>query len=164
MSGQKKTPVAIFIGSTSDLDKIKPATSCLKNFSIDYLAYIISAHRGPELLEEKVKQLGDHQVQVIIAAAGMSAHLAGVIASKTWQPVIGLPLSGGFLGLDALLSMTQMPSQIPVATVAIDGAVNAAMLAVQILASNDNNLKEKIIKHRKELANSFNKLNQGQAF
>ena len=131
--------VAVIMGSDSDWAVVKKAVVELKNFGVEYECRIMSAHRTPRLVcdfAEKAKGAG---FGVIICAAGMAAHLAGVVAGHTTLPVIGLPLSSGKLdGLDALLSTVQMPSGIPVATVAVDGAKNAAILAVQILAlSND---------------------------
>ena len=143
--------VAIIMGSDSDLPVVKKAVDILKNFGVPYEAHIYSAHRSPEKVAEFVKSARDSGFGVIIAAAGMAAHLAGAVAANTTLPVIGIPLKSGYLnGMDALLSTVQMPSGMPVATVAIDGAVNAALLSVQILALGDETLEKKIADYRRE--------------
>jgi 5-(carboxyamino)imidazole ribonucleotide mutase len=125
--------VALIMGSLSDLNKVEPAITLLKKFDVDVDVRCFSAHRTPRQLEEFVTTANENGTEVFIAAAGMAAALPGVVASLTVLPVIGLPISGSNLdGLDALLSMVQMPSGIPVATVAINGAKNAAYLALQI--------------------------------
>lgn len=151
--------VAIFFGSKSDFQTMKKAGDVLKEFSVDYKAYIISAHRAGALLKETVEQAEKDGAEVIIAGAGLAAALPGVIAGETTLPVIGVPLecvtpgvSNGLGGLDALLSIVQMPPQIPVATVGINSAKNAAYLAVQILSIKYPELKEKLITFRKKLA------------
>lgn len=143
--------VGIIIGSDSDLPIIEKAIDILKDFSIPFEVHIYSAHRTPEKAIEFSKNAEKNGFGVIIAAAGMAAHLAGVIAANTILPVIGIPCKSQNLeGIDALLSTVQMPSGIPVATVAINGGVNAALLSIEILAVNDKelskNLKEKRIK------------------
>ena len=147
--------VAIFFGSKSYIDKMKGAGECLKEFGIEYKAHILSAHRVPEKLEEVLAELEGQGLQVIIAGAGLAAHLPGVIASKTILPVIGVPLDAKLGGLDALYSIVQMPKSIPVATVGIDNSYNAAMLAVQILALNDESINSKLISFRKNMKEQF---------
>jgi phosphoribosylaminoimidazole carboxylase PurE protein len=125
----------------------------LKDFGVDYDFHISSAHRNPEKTAQLAKNAEAEGVQVIIAAAGMAAHLPGVIAAHTILPVIGVPLvSGNLGGIDALLSIVQMPTGVPVATVAIGGVKNAALLAIQILALNNPELKEKLRIYRNQLA------------
>lgn len=151
--------VAIFFGSKSDTETMKKAADVLKEFGVDYKAYIISAHRAGALLKETVEQVEKDGAEVIIAGAGLAAALPGVIAGETTLPVIGVPLecvtpgkSNGLGGLDALFSIVQMPPQIPVATVGINSAKNAAYLAVQILSIKYPELKEKLRSFRKKLA------------
>ena len=150
--------VAIFFGSKSDKDTMKKAADVLKEFGVEYKAFIISAHRAGELLRETVKQVEADGFEVIIAGAGLAAALPGVIAGITTLPVIGVPLeclsdkSNGLGGMDALLSIVQMPPQIPIATVGINSAKNAAYLALQILALNDKGLSEKLKAFRAKLA------------
>lgn len=150
--------VAIFFGSKSDSDKMKKAADVLKEFGVDYKAYIISAHRAGALLKETVEQVEKDGCEVIIAGAGLAAALPGVIAGETVLPVIGVPLecisekSNGLGGMDSLLSIVQMPPQIPVATVGIGNAKNAGYLAVQILAIKYPELKEKLKAFRAKLA------------
>lgn len=147
--------VAIFLGSASDSETMKKAADVLKEFGVDYKAYILSAHRAGDLLVKTIKTVEEEGAEVIIAGAGLSAALPGVIASRTILPVIGVPLeciapgkSNGLAGVDALLSIVQMPPQIPVATVGINNSKNAAYLAVQILANKYPELKEKLIEFR----------------
>lgn len=147
--------VAIFFGSQSDKDKMKGAATCLKDFGIEFEAYVLSAHRVPEKLEEVLVDVEKRGAEVIIAGAGLAAHLPGVIASKTLLPVIGVPLNGALGGLDALYSIVQMPKSIPVATVGIDNSYNAGMLAVQILSIKYDALKEKLVEFRKEMKKRF---------
>ncbi len=150
--------VAIFFGSKSDTDKMKKAADVLNEFGIDYKAYILSAHRAGALLKQTVEQVEKDGCEVIIAGAGLAAALPGVIAGETVIPVIGVPLecvsekSNGLGGMDALLSIVQMPPQIPVATVGIGNAKNAGYLAVQILAIKYPELKEKLKAFRAKLA------------
>lgn len=147
--------VAIFFGSQSDKEKMKGAAVCLKEFGIEFEAYVLSAHRVPEKLEEVLGEVQERGAEVIIAGAGLAAHLPGVIASKVLLPVIGVPLNGAIGGLDALYSIVQMPKTIPVATVGIDNSYNAGMLAVQILALKYPELKEKLIQFRREMKKKF---------
>ena len=141
--------VGIIIGSDSDLPIIEKAIDTLKDFSIPFEVHIYSAHRTPEKAIEFSKNAEKNGYGVIIAAAGMAAHLAGVIAANTILPVIGIPCKSQNLeGIDALLSTVQMPSGIPVATVAINGGVNAALLSIEILAVNDKELSKKLKEKR----------------
>ena len=141
--------VGIIMGSDSDLPIIEKAIDILKDFSIPFEVHIYSAHRTPEKAIEFSKNAEDKNFGVIIAAAGMAAHLAGVIAANTILPVIGIPCKSQNLeGIDALLSTVQMPSGIPVATVAINGGVNAALLSIEILAVNDKELSKKLKEKR----------------
>ncbi|MDA3958120.1 5-(carboxyamino)imidazole ribonucleotide mutase [Oceanispirochaeta sp.] len=146
---------AIFFGSRSDQDKMKGAAVCLKEFGIEYEAHILSAHRVPEKLTEVIRRLEEEGCEFIIAGAGLSAHLPGVVASQTILPVIGVPLDAAFHGMDSLFSIVQMPKAIPVATVGINNSYNAAMLGVQILAVKYPELKEKLIRFRKEMKEKF---------
>ena len=142
--------VGIIMGSDSDLPIIEKAIDILKDFSIPFEVHIYSAHRTPEKAIEFSKNAEKNGFGVIIAAAGMAAHLAGAVAANTTLPVIGIPIKSGNLGgIDALLSTVQMPSGIPVATVAIDGAVNAALLCIEILSVSDGALAEKLETKRK---------------
>lgn len=139
--------VALIMGSDSDLPIVKGAITRLKGFGIPIVVHVMSAHRTPELACEFATKAKDEGFGVIIAAAGMAAHLAGVLAAHTTLPVIGLPCKSTNLdGLDALLSTVQMPKGIPVATVAIDGSDNAGILAAQILAVSDEIIAEKLEK------------------
>ncbi len=144
--------VAIFMGSKSDLDKVKPCSQVLEELGIDYFMTITSAHRTPERTATLIKEMEEKGCEVFICAAGMAAHLAGVVASKTLKPVIGIPINASLGGLDALLSTVQMPPGFPVATVAIDkaGAKNAAWLAAQILALKDANLAQRLKETREK--------------
>ena len=154
--------VLILLGSSSDLETAKGCTELLKEFSINYKMVIASAHRTPELVEQNIEEAEKAGTKVIIAMAGMAAHLPGVIASKTTIPVIGVPLSSKNTGgLDALYSIVQMPTGYPVATVAIDGAKNAALLAVQMLAACGNDaLKKAIADYRKKMKDAVSKANK----
>lgn len=137
--------VAVIMGSDSDFPKLKPCLQKLRAFAIPFEARVISAHRTPEAAETFAKSAKENGFGVIIAAAGKAAHLGGVLAAYTTLPVIGLPIQSSTMdGMDSLLSMVQMPSGVPVATVAIDGAANAAILAAQILALSDEELAEKL--------------------
>ena len=147
--------VAIFFGSKSDTEIMRGAANCLKEFGIEYKAFVLSAHRVPEKLEETLREVEEQGCQVVIAGAGLAAHLPGVIASQTTMPVIGVPCKGAIEGLDALFSIVQMPKSIPVATVGINNAYNAGMLAVQMLSVNDKELKAKLIEYRKEMKDKF---------
>lgn len=136
--------VAIIMGSDSDFPVVKDAAAELKSYGVPYEVHIMSAHRTPELASEFASKARENGFGVIICAAGMAAHLAGVIAGHTTLPVIGIPMKSSFDGLDALLATVQMPSGIPVATVAVNGAKNAAILAVQMLSLSDDGLAEKL--------------------
>lgn len=146
--------VAVIMGSDSDLPVVKKAIDTLRAFDIIVEAHVMSAHRTPDAAFEFSKNAKDNGFGVIIAAAGKAAHLAGVLAAHTTIPVIGIPIKSSTLdGLDSLLSTVQMPKGIPVATVAIDGAENAAILAAQILSLADDKLGDKLsdMKHEMEL-------------
>ena len=144
--------VAIIMGSTSDLNKVEPAISILKDYGVEVNVRCLSAHRAHLGLSNFIKETETDGTEVIITAAGMAAALPGVVASQTVLPVIGVPISGSTLdGMDALLSIVQMPSGIPVATVAINGSKNAAYLALQIMAIKHDNIKEKLVTYRKEM-------------
>ena len=147
---------AIIFGSRSDTEKMKGAASCLKEFGIEYKAFVLSAHRVPEHLEKTIKDIENNNYEVIIAGAGLAAHLPGVIASKTILPVIGVPISASNLdGMDALLSIVQMPKPITVATVGINNSYNAGMLAVEMLALKYPDVKNKLIEYRKKMKEDF---------
>ena len=153
--------VAIIFGSQSDKPIVRKAADVFREMGVDFSAHVLSAHRVPELLSETLKRLEAEGTEVIIAAAGLSAHLPGVIASQTLIPVIGLPISsGGLGGLDALLSIVQMPKPIPVAAVGVDNAANAAQLACQILALKYPELREKLVSARKKMKGDFEKENR----
>ena len=147
--------VAIIFGSKSDKEVMSGAAKALKEFDIEYKAYILSAHRVPEKLEETLKKLEQDNYECIIAGAGLAAHLPGVIASKTIIPVIGVPINTSLNGMDALLSIVQMPKSIPVATVGINNSYNAGMLAVQILSLKYKDLKIKMINYRTNMKKKF---------
>ncbi|WP_316630998.1 5-(carboxyamino)imidazole ribonucleotide mutase [uncultured Ruminococcus sp.] len=142
--------VGIIMGSDSDLPIVKKATDMLSTLDIPFEVHVYSAHRTPVEASEFAKNARAHGFGVLIAAAGMAAHLAGAIAANTTLPVIGIPCKGGMMdGLDALLSTVQMPTGIPVATVALNGAANAALLAAQIIAVEDKELAAKLDAKRK---------------
>lgn len=153
-STNKTSPVAIVMGSDSDLPTMQACVEQLKAFDIDPIVRIISAHRTPEIASDFAGNAAKNGIKVIIAAAGMAAHLAGAMAAKSHLPIIGVPLaaSTGPNGMDALLSTVQMPPGVPVATVAIGkaGAKNAAVLAVQMMAIGDKDMEAKIIAFRTE--------------
>ena len=145
--------IGIVMGSTSDWGVMKGAVEILESFGVEHEVKVLSAHRTPHQLEEWVGNLRDRGFSSVIAGAGGAAHLAGVVAAFTTLPVIGVPVKGSaFEGMDSLLSMVQMPSGIPVAVVAVNGAKNAALLAVEILAVTDNALKNKMDEFRKRQA------------
>jgi 5-(carboxyamino)imidazole ribonucleotide mutase len=153
---------AIIFGSQSDKGVMKKAAEVLRKMGVEFSAHVLSAHRVPELLSETLTRLEAEGVEVIIAGAGLAAHLPGVIASQTLIPVIGLPVSsGGLGGLDALLSIVQMPKPIPVATVGVDNGANAGQLACQILAVKYPELKEKLDAARQKMKADFEKENNG---
>lgn len=143
------TGVRLIMGSASDVEIAKKVTSVFKKFDISYEVSIISAHRALNVLEDTMKK---DDCDVYIAIAGMAAHLPGVMAAMTTKPVIGVPVGGANTGgLDALLSMVQMPKGVPVATVAINAGDNAGLLAIQILALKDEGLKNKLMAYKKEM-------------
>ena len=143
--------VGIVMGSDSDLPVLEKSVATLKKYGVPYEMHVYSAHRTPEQAKDFAVNAQNNGFGVIIAAAGKAAHLAGAIAANTTLPVIGIPVKASVLdGMDALLSTVQMPSGIPVATVAIDGAENAALLAIQILAVSDSELSDKLKQARKE--------------
>ena len=145
--------IAILMGSKSDLPVVEKAIEILKAFEVTYEVRVLSAHRTPEQTKEYIKIAETEGVKVFIGAAGKSAHLPGVIASYTTRPVIGIPIKTSDLGgMDSLLSIVQMPSGIPVATVAINGSANAALLAIQMLALSDPELAQKMNQYRIEQA------------
>ena len=144
--------VAIIMGSTSDLGKVEPAVEILKDYGVEVNVRCLSAHRAHLGLSTFIQETETDGTEVIITAAGMAAALPGVVASQTVLPVIGVPISGATLdGMDALLSIVQMPSGIPVATVAINGSKNAAYLALQIMAIKHDSIKEKLMAYRKDM-------------
>lgn len=149
----KKILVGILLGSDSDLAIMSAAAKVLDEFNIPYELTVSSAHRSPELTVKNVENFGKMGAKVIIAGAGLAAHLAGVVAAHFAFPVIGVPLKSNALnGMDSLCSTVQMPPGIPVATVGIDNAKNAGLLAVQILATSDELLEKKLLEYKKELA------------
>ena len=151
MSGK----VLIVMGSDSDFPVMEGCFKLLKKFNVEFEARVASAHRTPEVATELAKTAKDNGFSVIIAAAGLAAHLGGVLAANTILPVIGVPCKGGALnGVDALYSTVQMPTGIPVATVAIDGGSNAAILACQILALGDEELSKSLVEYKESLAAS----------
>ncbi|MBR7142316.1 MAG: 5-(carboxyamino)imidazole ribonucleotide mutase [Clostridia bacterium] len=145
--------VAVVLGSDSDIPVMKGCVRTLEAFGVPYTVHIMSAHRTPDAAHEFSAKARENGYGVMIAAAGKAAHLAGVLAASTTVPVIGVPVKSSTLdGLDALLSTVQMPKGIPVATVAIDGADNAALLAVQMLSLAEESLAEKLQAHKKSMA------------
>ena len=147
--------VVIFIGSESDFDIVKDSIEILEKFEVSFALEITSAHRSPERTIDLVRRFEDEGAEVFIAVAGKAAHLAGVVASHTVRPVVGVPVErGGLGGLDALLSTVQMPRGIPVATMGTGktGAANAALLAVEILSLKKPALRKKLLDHKKKMA------------
>lgn len=148
--------VAVIMGSASDLEKVKPAIDTLAELEIESEVRILSAHRTPKETAEFASSARENGFAAIICAAGKAAHLAGAVAAQTTLPVIGIPVKSSTLdGLDALLSTVQMPSGMPVATVAIDGAANAALLAAQIIAVTEPTMAEKLEKKREKAKNAI---------
>lgn len=145
--------VAIVMGSGSDRAVMEKAGAMLEQFGIEQVTKVISAHKTPDQAIEFAATAAEEGFEVIIAGAGKAAHLAGIMAAKSLLPVIGVPINASLDGIDALLSTVQMPTGIPVAAVAIDGAQNAALLAIAILAINDENLRHKLADYRIDLAN-----------
>jgi 5-(carboxyamino)imidazole ribonucleotide mutase len=149
---EERPLVAIMLGSESDLEQVEPARATLKEFQVPFEVKILSAHRTPDQALRYAAEAESRGIEVIIAAAGGAAHLPGVVAAKTLLPVIGLPIKSKALnGLDSLLSIVQMPAGIPVAAVAIDGSVNAALLAVAILSGKRPEYRAKLLRYRKSL-------------
>lgn len=148
------------MGSTSDLPVMEKAAQLLNELQVPFEMNALSAHRTPEAVEEFAKNAHLRGIKVIIAAAGMAAHLPGVIAASTPLPVIGVPIKSTLDGMDALLAIVQMPPGIPVATVGINGALNAAILAVQMLSLEDKTLEEKFIAYKEGLKNKIVKANE----
>ena len=147
------------MGSTSDLDVMAKAAQILNEFEIPFEMNALSAHRTPDEVERFAKNAKERGIKVIIAGAGMAAHLPGVIAAMTPLPVIGVPIKVSLEGFDSILSILQMPPGIPVATVAVNGAMNAAILAVQMIATGDENLMKKIIDYKESLKQKIVKAN-----
>jgi len=151
--GQKQTRIGIVFGSASDVEKAAGLFDVLDKFEVGYEVTVISAHRTPDLLREYAKSAPSRGIKVLIAAAGLSAALPGVLASEVELPVIGLPIGVGSLnGLDALLAITQMPPGVPVASVGINSAKNAGLLALRILALDDGILREKLAQYKRAMA------------
>jgi 5-(carboxyamino)imidazole ribonucleotide mutase len=145
--------VAVLMGSASDAEKMQPAADTLAQFGIEADVRVLSAHRTPQKVAELASTARESGYVAFICGAGMAAHLAGAVAAQTTLPVVGVPLSGGALdGVDALYSTVQMPKGIPVATVAVNGSMNAALLVVQMLAISDAALADKLAAHRAEMA------------
>jgi len=145
--------VAVLMGSASDKDKMQPAVDTLERFGLEADMRVLSAHRTPHEVTALARSARDDGYVAFICGAGMAAHLAGVVAAHTTLPVVGVPLSGGMAdGLDALLSTVQMPKGVPVATVAVNGSLNAALLVVQMLAIGDAELAKLLDEHRQEMA------------
>lgn len=151
------------MGSTSDLPVMEAAAKFLDQMEIPFEINALSAHRTPKEVEEFATSAARRGIEVIIAGAGMAAHLPGVIAAMTPLPVIGVPIKSSLEGLDAALAMLQMPPGIPVATVAINGALNAAILAMQIMATGDENLKKKMSEYKESLKEKIVKANKDLA-
>ena len=158
-----KAKVSIIMGSTSDLPVMEKAAQILNDFKIPFEINALSAHRTPEEVEVFAKGAMGNGIKVIIAGAGMAAHLPGVIAAMTPLPVIGVPIKASLDGMDALLAIAQMPPGIPVATVAINGAMNAGILAAQIIASGDEELQIEVIKFKESLKQKIVKANEDLA-
>lgn len=152
--------VSIIMGSTSDLPVMEKAAALLNEFQIPFEINALSAHRTPKEVEKFAVNARENGIQVIIAAAGMAAHLPGVIASMTTVPVIGVPIKASLDGMDALLAIVQMPPGIPVATVGINGALNAAILAVQIMATADIELQNKLAAYKENLKKKIVEANE----
>lgn len=153
--------VAILMGSSSDMETMEPARQVLREFGVECEVKVLSAHRTPDHAIQYAKEAKNRGIRVLIAGAGGAAHLPGVLAAVTLLPVIGVPIKSKALnGLDSLLSIVQMPAGIPVATVAIDGAANAALLAIQMLALEDESLFAKLEQYRKKLQEKVLQANQ----
>ena len=152
--------VSIIMGSTSDLEVMEKAASLLNEFKIPFEINALSAHRTPEEVESFAKNAKSRGIKVIIAAAGMAAHLPGVIAASTTVPVIGVPINASLSGMDSLLAIVQMPPVIPVATVGINASLNAAILAVQMLAVEDSKLADELVSYKNGLKKKIVKANE----
>ena len=152
--------ISIIMGSTSDLPVMDKAARFLDEMEIPFEINALSAHRTPEEVEKFAKEAKERGIKVIIAAAGMAAHLPGVIASMTTLPVIGVPVNASLDGMDALLAIVQMPPGIPVATVGINGALNAAILALQMIATGDEKVQQKLHGYKEGLKDKIKKANE----
>lgn len=152
--------VSIIMGSTSDLDVMAKAAQLLNELEIPFEMNALSAHRTPDEVEKFAKSAKDRGVKVIIAGAGMAAHLPGVIAAMTPLPVIGVPIKASLEGFDSIMSIVQMPPGIPVATVAVNGAMNAGILAVQMMATGNAELMQKMIQYKESLKQKIVKANK----
>lgn len=155
-----KAKVSIIMGSTSDLPVMEKAAKLLNEFQIPFEINALSAHRTPEAVAEFAKGAESRGIEVIIAGAGMAAHLPGVIAAMTTLPVIGVPINATFDGMDALLAIVQMPPGIPVATVGVGAAQNAAILAIEMLALSDKDLKKRFADYKEGLKQKITKANE----
>lgn len=155
-----KPIVSIIMGSTSDLPVMEKAAKFLDEMEVPFEINALSAHRTPERVEGFAKAAKERGIKVIIAAAGMAAHLPGVIASMTPIPVIGVPIDASLDGMDALLAIVQMPPGIPVATVGINGSLNAAILALQMIATGDENLQVRLMAYKESLKSKIEKANE----
>ncbi len=154
-----KPIISIIMGSTSDLPIMERAAAFLNDMCVPFEINALSAHRTPDSVEKFAKEAKDRGIEVIIAGAGMAAALPGVIAANTTIPVIGVPIKGMIDGLDAILSMIQMPPGIPVATVGVNGSINAAILAIEILSLKNPELSKRLEKFKDELENKIKKAN-----
>jgi 5-(carboxyamino)imidazole ribonucleotide mutase len=152
--------VSIIMGSTSDLPVMEKAAEILNSFGIPFEMNALSAHRTPEEVEKFAKNASSRGIKVIIAAAGMAAHLPGVIASMTSTPVIGVPIKASLEGLDSIFSILQMPPGIPVATVGINAAQNAGILAAQIIATGDDSVMKEVVKYKESLKKKIVQANE----
>ena len=155
-----KPIVSIIMGSTSDLPVMEKAAEILNSFRIPFEMNALSAHRTPEEVEEFSKNAASRGIKVIIAAAGMAAHLPGVIAAMTPLPVIGVPIKASLEGLDSIFSILQMPPGIPVATVGVNAAQNAGILAAQIIATGDPEIREEVVKYKESLKKKILQANE----
>ena len=159
--GNSTPRVGILMGSDSDWPVMQPAVKMLKEFGVACEARVLSAHRSPELVRQYARGATARGIKVLIAGAGGAAHLAGVCAAHTTLPVIGVPINSTLKGIDSLLSTLQMPKGIPVATVAIDNAANAALLAVQCLALSDRRLARALATYKRQLSANTRKADRG---
>ena len=155
-----KARVSIIMGSTSDLPIMEKAAKVLNEFKVPFEIQALSAHRTPKEGEEFACGAAERGIEVIIAGAGMAAHLPGVVAANTTVPVIGVPISATFKGMDALLAIVQMPPGIPVATVGVDAAMNAGLLALQMLAVGDERIRKELVEYKVNLKNKIVKANK----